>query len=175
MLFPKKIQEARRGSSHTLHSSSITPNWKTCILQLQQEDVFYFTIPAEGKKIFSLSGNSSANEMVSQLSQWKATTCWTPSFLQWTFCNSPPQIPPFLSKITFPSFVLQTFLRVHHSFHILNCNSLSFLNKLIFFFAGKITVLLFRPIPTNGRWYMILGVDMKLSQESKRDSADLVA
>lgn len=105
--------------------------------------------PSRRKKILSLPGNSSANEMVSQLSQWKAATFWIPSFFQWTFYNCPSQIPPFFSKITFTSFVLQTFLWFHHSFHVLNCNSLSFPNKLIF--ADKITVLLFRPIPTNGQ------------------------
>lgn len=59
----------------------------------------YFIIPSRRKKDFSSPGNSSANERLAQLSQWRATILPTSSFLQWNFVyNSPSQLPFILYK-----------------------------------------------------------------------------
>lgn len=46
----------------------------------------YLTTPVVGGKIFPWPGNSPANERISHLSQWKATTLQTSRLLQWAFC-----------------------------------------------------------------------------------------
>jgi len=51
-----------------------------CLLHKQEAVLLYY--PA-GRKIFS-PGNSSANDTLSERSQWKATTLKTLGFLQWT-------------------------------------------------------------------------------------------
>ena len=79
---------------------SIDANRKrhTSLASLARSDTTLL-LPSRGIKIFSLPGNSLANQRLSQLSQWKPTMFQNPSFLQCTFpLNSPAQIPFFLYK-----------------------------------------------------------------------------
>lgn len=103
-----RVERAYRGSSHTLPLNVNYP---------KQEDMYFpsptgrcFSTTAAGKRgIFSSPGNHSANERLFQLSQWKATTFQTPSFLQWTLClQQPLWTAPSLYKRKFLSFVLWT-------------------------------------------------------------------
>ena len=61
--------------------------------------------PAGGREIFSLPGNSSANERLSHLSQWKATIFNFPA--SYNGYNSPSQFPFLLYKRVSPPFKIE--------------------------------------------------------------------
>ena len=96
-------------------------------------------MPAGRRKIFSLGGNGPANETVTT----QSVKSHYPSSSQFTSMGfllktAPKSSPSFLYKTTFLTFFLQTCLWFCCSLHVLNCDSLLFLNKSIFF-AAKIT------------------------------------
>lgn len=79
---------------------------------------------------------------LSQLSRRKPLYFEIPDYCTGLYvCSSPLQLPPFLSKRAFLSFVLWTCLQFYYSLHVSNYNDFLFLNKLIF--GGKITDLFF--------------------------------
>lgn len=93
--------------------------------------MFFCSTSSVGRRI-SLSSNHSANERLLQISQWKAATLQSPSFLQWTLClRQFPWTPPFFDKWTFLSLVLWTCTWFAIKPHVSNCNLFLFLNKLI--------------------------------------------
>ena len=78
--------------------------------------------PAKGKKIFFLSGNSSANERVSQIGQWKASIHQAQSFLQWPFHLKQASLNfPISSIKDFP------FLCLHVDLDVLQDNCMSWI------------------------------------------------
>ena len=118
----------QRGSSH---ACTIPHQYRS-----QQEDTYLASPagsdttllpPAGGRKI-SLPGNRSANERLSQLSQWKTTILQAPSFLQWT------QQPLPTSPSSIKEFPLLCFTRLacgSPQLHVPNFISLLFPNKLV--------------------------------------------
>lgn len=101
-------------------------------LQTQQKEMhlasgYYFTVSAEGRKTYPIS--RSPNSPASENPLYFQLPVYSNGFFVY---NCLPNLPPFLYKRTYYSFVLWTCLWFCCSLLVQDCNSFLFPNKPIF-------------------------------------------